>query len=314
MNQGGCLMPTEVNVDFLIVGGGVAGLTAAQYGARANLSTIILDSSGIGGQALLIDKLENYPGVFPPVSGAELTETMKKQAESFGAKFINDKVQSVDKMGQSFVVRTNEKTFFAKALLWATGAIHKTLGIPGEKEFAGKGVSYCATCDGPFFRGKKISVIGGGDAACDEANFLTNLTDQVYLIHRRDSFRAQASVAERALNNPKITPLLNCVPIKINGTDLVESILLKNIVTGEEFLHETDAVFIFVGMAPQTEMVEILKTDENGYILTDENMMTSVKGLFCAGDLRAKPFRQVVTACADGAYAAFAAEKYIQSL
>ena len=298
--------------DFVIIGGGAAGLTAAQYGARANLSTAVLESASKGGQSLLINDLENYPGVFPAVSGYELIEGMVKQAKSFGAEFLTLTVKSIEKKDSLFEIATNKGIITAKAVLLATGAKHRHLNIEGEAELSGKGVSYCASCDGPFFRNKRISVIGGGDAACDEATFLANLTDKVYLIHRRDTFRAQAAVAERVMNNPKIEVMFNKVPVKINGTNKVESIVLKDVKTGEETVHETDAVFIFTGMIPQTALADMVEKDEAGYIITDENMETSVKGLFCAGDVRSKPFRQIVTAAADGAYAAHAAEKYIR--
>lgn len=302
----------DKHFDFVIIGGGVAGLTAAQYGARANLSTAVIEAASNGGQSLLINDLENYPGVFPAISGYELIDAMVKQAKSFGAEFITATVKSLEKKESGFELATTKGIIAAKAVLLATGAKHRHLNIDGEEKLIGKGVSYCASCDGPFFRNKRISVIGGGDAAFDEATFLSNLTDKVYLIHRREAFRAQAAVAERVMNNPKIEKMLNKIPVKINGTEKVESIVLKDVKTGEEIVHETDAVFVFVGMDPQTELVDFVQKDSSGYVVTDENMETSVKGLFCAGDVRAKPFRQIVTAAADGAYAAHSAEKYIR--
>ena len=300
--------------DFLIIGGGAAGLTAAQYGARAGLKTAVVESAYSGGQALLINDLENYPGLFPAVSGADFAAGMEKQAKAFGAVFFTGTVTSIDKKGNIFSVSTGTDIFESKALLLATGASHRKLNIPGEAEFSGRGVSYCATCDGPFFRNKVVTVIGGGDAACDEARFLAGIASQVYLVHRRDELRAQAGVAQKVIDNPKLTLLLNQQPLEINGNGKVESILLKNTVTGEQAVHKTDAVFIFVGMTPQTSLAEFIKKDSAGYIVTDENMQTSVPGLFCAGDVRAKPFRQIVTAAADGAYAAFGAENYIRNL
>lgn len=304
----------EYEFDFVIIGGGVAGLTAAQYGARANLSVAVIEETAAGGQALNINELENYPGVYPAIAGYELSDAMQKQAVAFGARFFTGKVQSIDKLGTKFVLKTDKAQFSAAAVLVATGAKHRALGIAGEKELSGKGVSYCATCDGPFFRGKRICVVGGGDAACDEALYLSRLTDNVTLIHRRDTFRAQAAVAARIMQNPRITCMMNHAPLAINGNGKVESILLKNTVNGEQTELATDAVFVFVGMEPQTALVELAKKDENGYIITDDDMQTSIAGLFCAGDLRAKPFRQIVTAAADGAYAAHGAEKYIRAL
>lgn len=299
--------------DFLIIGGGTAALTAAQYGARSNLSTIVIEAES-GGQALMIDKLENYPGVFPSVPGFSLMQTMKNQAETFGARFVYGSVVSIDKMEGYFIVKTKTETYASIAVLLATGAEHRKLGIPGEEEFIGKGVSYCAACDGPFFSGKRIAVIGGGDAACDEANYLSKLSDKVCLFHRRSEFRAQAAVAERVMNNSNIKVYFNHVPVRIEGNGKVEAVVFTNTETGSEVKYEVDAVFIFVGMVPKTSLAEMAQTDKNGYIITDENMETSIPGLFCAGDLRSKPFRQIITAAADGAYAAHGVQQYVSSL
>lgn len=304
----------EVFFDFIILGAGPAGLAAAQYGARANLSVLVVENMTAGGQVLNINSLENYPGVFPATDGVSFTETMKKQAESFGARFATDTVSSIDKIGNEFVLHGAKNTYRAFTVLIATGAEHRQLGVPGEKELSGMGVSYCATCDGPFFRNKPIAVVGGGDAACDEATYLATLTSNVTLIHRRDSFRAQKAVAERVLNNRNITVRFNTTVEKICGTDRVESLLLRDTRTGEESSLPVNAVFIFVGMAPRGNLVEMLKKDESGCIITDENMATSIKGMFCAGDIRSKPFRQVVTAVSDGAVAAFSAGNYVREL
>ncbi len=300
--------------DFLIIGGGAAGLTAAQYGARAGLKTAVIETASAGGQALLINDLENYPGLFPTVSGFDFSSAMEKQAKAFGAAFYSANVVSIDKKNGVFYVSAENETFLSKTLLLATGASHKKLDIPGEAELAGRGVSYCASCDGPFFRNKVVTVIGGGDAACDEARYLSTIASKVYLVHRRGELRAQAGVAQKVVENPKITLMLNQSPVRINGNGRVESVLLKNTLTGEETEHKTDAVFIFVGMIPQTSLVEFIKKDSAGYVVTDENMQTSIPGLFCAGDVRSKPFRQVVTAAADGAYAAYGAENYIRNM
>ncbi len=304
----------NVSYDFIIIGAGAAGITAAQYGARANLSTACFESTAVGGQIVIVADLENYPGAFPAVNGYEFMDNMKKQAEHFGAKIISENVISVEKKEELFYIKTNKAEYTSYAVLIATGAAHRNLEIPGEKEFTGRGVSYCATCDGPFFKNKRITVIGGGDAACDEANYLARLTDTVTLFHRRDTLRAQAGVAERILKHPNINTMLSYVPLEIRGKEKVESVLFKNVKTGEELLHETDAVFIFVGMIPQAPFEIGVKKDDSGYIITDDNMETSVKGLYCAGDVRAKPFRQVVTAAADGAVAAFCAGYHISEL
>ncbi len=302
----------EVQWDFVIIGAGTAGLTAAQYGARSCLKTLIIESELCGGQALNIFELENYPGIYPAVNGGEFIEIMKKQAFDFGAKLEKRRLRSIEKKGNIFYLTSDIDTITCYAVLIATGATHRHLGVPGENEFVTRGVSYCATCDGPFFRNKKIAVIGGGDSACDEANYLSSLSKDVTLIHRRDALRAQRAVADRVLNNPNISVQFNTIVKEIRGDKRVQSILLQDTVTGEERSMEIDGVFIFTGMDPQTQLVNMLPKDDSGYIITDEFMQTSVQGMYCAGDIRAKPFRQLITAAADGAIAAHCAEKYIR--
>ena len=290
--------------DYIIIGAGCAGLAGAQYAARGGLSVLVLDVAGAGGQVLQISELENYPGVFPAVDGATYMMTMQKQAEAFGAKIVQDNVLSIDKVSDgTFVVKTKKASYEAISICIATGAIHRNLEVPGEKEFTGRGVSYCATCDGPFFRDKKIVVVGGGDSACSEAIYLSTLSKDVSIIHRRDKFRAQQAVIDRMLA-AGVRPVYDSVVKEIKGGVKVESVIVENVKTGEQSELSTDAVFIFTGMLPQTDLVEMLPKDPSGYILTDENMETSVPGLFAAGDVRSKPFRQVVTAVSDGAIAA----------
>jgi thioredoxin reductase (NADPH) len=289
------------NYDYIIIGAGPAGLAGAQYAARGGLKTLVLDSGST--QVLQISELENYPGVFPFVNGADFMEKMKSQAESFGAKIVIANVTSIDKTGSEFVVSTSKKLYKAPYVCLATGAVHKNLGIPGEKEFTGRGVSYCAVCDGPFFKNKKIFVVGGGDSACSEAIYLSTISNDVKIIHRRDSFRAQKAVSDKMIAKG-VVPVFDTVVKSINGSSKVESLTLQNVKTGQIFEEPADAVFIFTGMIPQNNLVEILKKDENGYILTDEKMETSMPGLFAAGDIRSKSFRQVVTAVSDGAVAA----------
>jgi len=323
----------QTDADLIIIGSGPAGLTAAQYGARSNLSVLVLEQLAPGGQALLIDVLENYPGIQPGKTGFEFSEDLHRQAEGFGAKFLTEQAQELNKEGEFFTVTLgNGKKCSALAVIIATGAKHRTLDIPGEKEFSGRGVSYCATCDGPFFKNKKIFVVGGGDAACDEAQYLSKLTDKVVMIHRRERFRAQKSLAERVLSNPNITVRFNTVMKEIKGTQGVSgggnvaSVALAGAGSPQSgdctsYEESADAVFIFTGMIPQASLVSGVsggglkaKTDETGYIITDERMASSVPGLFAAGDVRATPFRQVVTAAADGAMAAHCAAAYIDSL
>ena len=287
----------NTNYDIIVIGAGAAGMAAAQYACRSNLKVLVLEEKAPGGQAVLIDSLENYPGYAEPVNGFDFAENMRKQAIGFGAEFASDKAEAVTKNGdKTFTVRTAGTTYTAFAVILATGAEHRSLGVKGEKELQGKGVSYCATCDGPFFRNKHIVVVGGGDAACDEALFLANLTDTVTMVHRRDTAVFDTTVTE------------------IKGTDKVTDVVLRNVKTQEERELACDAVFFFVGMNPRTELFPDATKDATGYIVTDEDMRTSIEGLYAAGDVRAKSFRQVVTAVADGAIAAHTAAAYIDTL
>ncbi len=307
-------MTMATEYDLVIVGAGAAGLSAAQYGARANLKTLLVEEMAPGGQALLIDGLENYPGYVKPVSGFEFATAMHEQAERFGAESLTASVTSIERTGERFLVTTTEGAISAPAVILATGSRHRQVGVPGEEELTGRGVSYCATCDGPFFKGKRILVVGGGDAACDEAMFLAKLTPALVMIHRRDRLRAQKSLAGRVMNNPGIELRLQTVLVEIRGEARVESVLLENAATGERYVEPMDAVFVFVGSDPQTALVPDARKDESGSLITDDRMETSIPGLFAAGDVRASPFRQIVTACSDGAIAAHAAAQYIDEL
>ncbi|OJF77370.1 MAG: thioredoxin-disulfide reductase [Treponema sp. CETP13] len=300
--------------DFIIIGAGVAGLTAAQYASRANLSALVIDPISQGGQVEQIIELENYPGIYPAISGFDFIKAMTEQTLSFGAKIIKDSVISIDKPNDKYLVKTKEKEFESHTLLIATGAFRRQLNVPGENEFVGHGVSYCATCDGPFFKNRRIAVIGGGDAACDEATYLATLSDKVTLIHRKGQLRAQKGIAERVLRNPNITVMFNSIVKEIKGDTVVKSLLLENSKTHEESNFETDGVFVFIGMIPRSELVENLPKDEAGYIITNEKMETKFPGMYVAGDIRSKSFRQIVTACADGAIAANSARSYISEL
>ena len=303
-----------VDKDLIIIGGGAAGLSAAQYAARSNLDVVLFEEMATGGQILIIDNMENYPGFPEPVEGFEFSQQMEKQAKQFGAEIVLTTVKGMENKNGYFMVETGKGTYTTYAVILATGAKHKHLDIPGEKEFTGRGVSYCATCDGPFFRGKKILVVGGGDAACDEAGFLANLSENVVLIHRRDRFRAQKALAERVLNNPNIEVRFNTVAKEIRGKDKVEKVLLEKTDSGESYEEEMDAVFIFVGSIPQTQLVPELSKDEGGYIVTNQRMETEVPGLYAVGDLRNTPFRQVVVSASDGAIAAHCASQYIDDI
>jgi thioredoxin reductase (NADPH) len=302
--------------DLIIVGGGGAGLAAAQYGARGNLRTLLIEELASGGQALVIDTLENYPGILEPVAGFDFAQKMELQATRFGAEIVNAAVSSIRKDKGIFTVQTDHGDFTARAVVLATGAAHRRLGVPGEAEFAGKGVSYCATCDGPFFRGKRMLVVGGGDAACDEAMYLANLASSVLMVHRRDKLRAQKALAERVLKNPKIEVRFNTELVRIEGNSAVRKAILRNNRAGAESEEELAAVFVFVGSDPRTQLADGLgvQKDKAGYVVTDQRMMTSVPGLFAAGDVRASPFRQLVVAAAEGAIAAHVAGQYIDEV
>jgi thioredoxin reductase (NADPH) len=300
--------------DIIVIGSGAAGLAAAQYGARANLKTLIVEELAAGGQALLIDNLENYPGVMGPVNGYDFSETMRAQAEAFGAAFLSATASALNKEGGLFRLETSEGNLSSKAVILATGAKHRKVGAPGEEELAGRGVSYCATCDGPFFKGKRMLVVGGGDAACDEAGFLAKLSDKIVVVHRKDRFRAQASLAERTLKNPNIEVRFGTVVKEIKGTKKVESVLLEKLPGGEIYEEPFDAVFVFVGMIPQSDLAAGAKKDAIGYVVTDDRMETSLPGLFAVGDVRASNFHQLITAASDGAIAAHSASQYLDEM
>lgn len=300
--------------DFIVLGAGPAGLAAAQYGARADLSTLVIDNGIQGGQALLINELENYPGIYPAITGEVFVDNMVKQATSFGAEFLRTEVRSIDKIHNKFHIKTDNGEFKAYAVLIATGAIRRKLGIPGEDTFAGRGVSYCATCDGPFFRNKKIVLVGGGDTACTEASYLSTISNDITVIHRKGSFRAQKALADRVLNNKNIKVLFNTEVKEVQGSNKVESLQIFNNKTNKTHEISADALFIFVGMKPQTALVETLPKDQLGHIEASEEMETSIPGMFVAGDIRSKPFRQIVTATADGTIAALKAGEYVRDL
>jgi len=300
--------------DLIVVGGGPAGLSAAQYGSRANLRTLVIEELAPGGTVLLISGMENYPGFPRAINGYEFSELMRQQTEQFGAIIKTATATFIGKTQDVFTVETPDESFKSWTVVLSTGARHRHLGIPGEEEFSGRGVSYCATCDGPFFKNKKILVVGGGDAACDEAAYLANLSDKITLIHRRDRFRAQKSLAERVLKNPNIEVRLNHILEEIIGEGKVREVRLKPTDGGEAYREDFDGVFIFAGAVPQTALTPNLEKDEAGYIITNQNMETAQPGLYTVGDVRSSPFRQVVVACGEGAIAAHMATAYIDAI
>jgi thioredoxin reductase (NADPH) len=304
--------------DVVIIGAGPAGLSAGLYAARARLNTLIIEKDVAGGQIVTTEEVANYPGSIENATGPSLVERMVEQAESFGAKRTTDTIKSVDFSGKIKVLKGEKADYEAKAVIIATGSTPKKIGCPGEKELTGRGVSYCATCDGAFFEDLEVFVVGGGDAAVEEAMYLTKFARKVTIIHRRDSLRAAKSIQEKAFANEKIHFMWDTVITELRGDELLESMVVKNLKTGEEkeiFADENDGtfgVFVFIGYDPATQLFEGMINMENGYIITDDKMATNIPGVFAAGDNRVKPLRQVVTATSDGAIAATQAEKYIE--
>ena len=302
--------------DVAVIGSGPAGMTAGIYASRAMLKTVIFEKNAYGGLMALTDKLENWPGE-KSIAGYELAEKMHAQALSLGCGFVSEEVSIVEKLADKhFSIKTTTGSeFSAKTVIYAAGSVPRKAEIPGEKEFTGNGVSYCAVCDGAFYRGLKVAVLGGGDSALKEALYLTKFAEKVTIIHRRDEFRAEKITQNEVRSNPKIDFCLNSVAERIEGKDFVEKVVVKNVKTGELSEIAVDGVFIFLGYIPETKPVEYLvKLAESGHILTDPECRTSTEGLFAAGDIREKLVRQVSTAVGDGAIAAVSAEHYISKL
>ncbi|MBU5675431.1 thioredoxin-disulfide reductase [Alkaliphilus sp. MSJ-5] len=306
--------------DVIIIGGGPAGLSAGLYAARGKMSTLILEKEKAGGQIVSTEEVANYPGSMQNATGPILIDRMVEQCNEFGAKFEKDTIKDI-KVDESIKVLVGEKaTYKAKSIIIASGANPRPIGAPGERELTGKGVSYCATCDADFFTDLEVFVIGGGDSAVEEAIFLTKFARKVTIVHRRDELRAAKSIQDKAFNNAKIDFIWDSTVTEIKGDGIVESVVFKNLKTGEttEYTANEDdgtfGIFVFVGYIPATEIFKgIINMDEVGYIITDDNMKTNVPGVFAAGDCRVKSLRQVITAAADGAIAAIQAEKYIEN-
>ena len=299
----------------IIIGSGPAGLTAALYAARANLSPLVITGNELGGQVSITNEVENYPGFPEGLTGPELVERFQKQAEKFGARFEFDEVIEVDFSGPPYRVKTHGQEFTTQAVIIATGASPKRLGVPGEQEFIGRGVSYCATCDGFFFRDKEIIVVGGGDSAVEEGLFLTKFARRVRIVHRRDQLRAGPLLQQRAFNNPKIEFVWNTVVTAIEGDGRVERVRVRNTVTGEEGILETDGVFIYIGHYPNSALFKgLVDMDDHGYIIVDKFMRTNVPGVFAAGEIADPIYRQVVTSAGDGCKAAMQVEKYLAEI
>lgn len=297
--------------DILVIGAGPAGLSAASYAARAGYSVTAIDQLSPGGQLLLIDEIENYPGL-PLTKGYKLAEDMENQAVLFGAKVEYTALSAIRKEGEGrFIALTDSGEIEAKAVIIATGADHRHLGVNGEEENQGKGVSYCATCDGPFFKGKDVVVVGGGDTALTDAIYLSKIARSVTVVHRRNEFRAQKALQDRLSSCANIRTKLSCNVVEILSDG--KKVVGAKLDTGETL--DADAVFIFVGIVPNSSLFSgFVDLDKNGFIITNERMETSLEGVFAAGDVRTTPFRQVATAAADGAIAAHSADEYISNL
>lgn len=299
--------------DLIIIGGGPAGLSAAVYAERAKLDMILLEKAPVsGGQVLSTYEVDNYPGL-PGINGFDLGMRFKEHAEKLGATFLEDDVVSIEIDGDIKSVSTHEGTYKAKTVLIATGAAHRKLGVPGEEELCGMGVSYCATCDGAFFKGRTVAVVGGGDVAVEDAIFLARLCDKVYVIHRRDEFRAAKTLVESLKNCSNVEIIWDSVVEAIKGEDEVEGLSLKNVKTGERSELVLQGIFVAVGMLPNTEVFagSGLALDAAGYVMAGEDCVTNIPGIFAAGDVRTKPLRQIVTAVADGANAVSSVERYL---
>lgn len=305
----------KLEFDTVILGGGPAGLSAAIYASRGAISTALIDISMMGGQPSNYLELENYPG-FPIVGGYDLMEKFEEHADKFGVqKYPMQEIERIDLVSNPKIILTKEFEFQAKSVIIATGAQPMKLNIPGEKEFVGRGVSYCAVCDGAFYKDKTVAVVGGGNAAVEEAMYLTKFANKVYLIHRRDELRADKIVQERAFKNDKIEFIWNSVAKEIQGDDLVHTLVLENVKTKELSNLNINGVFPYIGMVPNVENISgQVEQNAGGFIVTDEAMKTSIDGVFAVGDVRVTPLRQVITAAADGAVGAVYAVKYLEAL
>jgi thioredoxin reductase (NADPH) len=304
----------EKHVKVLVLGSGPAGLSAALYAARAELEPVVLTGMQLGGQAALTFTIENYPGFPEGLGGSQLGELFQKQAEHFGAKVEFDMAHEVDFSERPFKVTTDSGEYKADSIIISTGANPIQLKIPGENELTGRGVSYCATCDGWFFKDKKVVIVGGGDSALEEGLFITRYASSVTIIHRRDEFRASPLLQKRAKEHPKVDFILNTIVTEVIGTEKLEALKLKNIMTGDETIYETDGLFIFIGHTPNTQMFKgKLDMSDLGYVTINDKMETSVEGVFAAGEAADPHFRQVVTSAGMGAAAAIQATRFLEA-
>jgi thioredoxin reductase (NADPH) len=301
--------------DLIIIGSGPAGLTAAIYTAREDFKPLVITGLSSGGQLLLTTKVENYPAFPDGIDGPELVESMRKQAEKFGARFANEDVVDIDFSSKPFKIKTSSSEYEANSVIIATGASAKWLGIPSEQKYIGKGISSCATCDAPFFKGKNVVVVGGGDTAMEDSLFLTKFVESVTIVHRRSEFRASKIMQGRVLSNPKIKVIWDSEVSEILGNGKVTGVKIKNVKSGEVTEMNVDGVFVAIGYAPNTKFLQgKLKLDEQGYIITKDEVLTDIEGVFIAGDVSDRKYRQAITAAGSGSKAALEARAYIQEL
>lgn len=299
--------------DVVIIGAGPAGLTAAIYTGRAKLSTLVIESNMVGGNTALTDQIENYPGFPFGINGPELMENFLRQAQRFGAELKMEEVIDIQVVPEGKKVITNQGEYLARAVIIAMGARRRELEVPGENEYLGRGVSYCATCDGAFFQGVPVAVVGGGDSAVKEALFLSDLASRVYLIHRREEFTANKTAVDKMLENDKIELKLNKVVKQVEGNQaMMQRLVLMDVKTGKEEILEAEGLFVSIGLVAAADFLDNLLETEDGYIVTDQDMHTSVEGIFAAGDIRSKKARQVATAVGDGALAGIAVTGYLK--
>ncbi len=299
--------------DVIIIGGGPAGYAAAVYSSRAGLDTLVIEKMFSGGQMATTDMMENYPGFEEPIGGADLALRMEKQARKFGTIVVNDEVIEIDIESNIKVVKTKKTTYETKAIILSMGAFPKPLGIPKEDEFRGSGVSYCAVCDGAFYKGKTVAVVGGGDTAAEDALYLARFVTKVFVIHRRDTMRATKALQDELCCNKKIEFIWDSVVDEIGGKYGVEDLKIRNLKTNETQILKVEGMFVAIGTQPNTYLIKgKIALDQNDYIITDEKMQTNIPGVYAAGDIRKKSLRQVITAAADGAIASHSADQYIR--
>lgn len=301
--------------DVIIIGGGPGGFTAALYSSRANLKTVVIERFFAGGQMATTEIMENYPGFEQPINGIDLAMQMEAQAKRFGAEIVYDEVIKLDLEGQIKIAKTPYSEYRGKTIILAMGGSPRILGVKGEEMFKGRGVSYCATCDGALYKNMDVAIVGGGDTAVEDANYLARMCNKVYVIHRRDTFRAVKILQDKVLSNPKIEVLWDSVVEGILGSETVEKAIIKNVKNDKLTTIDVTGVFVAIGSHPNVSLVsDKVKLSDYGYILTDEYMHTNIPGVFACGDIREKPLRQVVTAASDGAIAAFFAEKHVDGI